>query len=159
MVAEHGTGRAPCEQFLPIEGSWRRVVRLGTSRATTSAEAGAENGQPSALLLSHTQSLWPSLGGDRQRRLLATEKGGWRYLTRRLEQKRGKEKVEVLGDAFSDVFAKRGSQRKPGEDLADYDLRVKGLVRKFDKAIKDFGSEGKMPQELLYMDGVCFTCA
>ena len=48
---------------------------------------------------------------------------GWRYLLRFLEQKRGQEKVDVLGDAFSDSFVKKGAQRKDGEELVDYELR------------------------------------
>ena len=73
---------------------------------------------------------------------------GWRYLLRFLEQKRGKEKVDVLGDSFSDFFVKKDAQRKDGEELVDYELRFRTMVRRLDKAVRDSGSEGKIPQEL-----------
>ena len=76
------------------------------------------------------------------------DKEEWRYLLRHLEQKRGKEKVDVLGDAFSDFFVKKDALRREGEEFADYELCFRTLVRRLDKAVRDSGSEGRIPQEL-----------
>ena len=75
-------------------------------------------------------------------------KDGWKYLLRHLEQKRGKEKVDVLGDAFAEFFIKRDTYRREGEELGDFELRFRTMVRRLDKAIRDSGSEGRMPQEV-----------
>lgn len=73
---------------------------------------------------------------------------GWRYLLDFLEGKRGKAKIDVLGDLFTDVFVKRETLRREGEELSDYEPRFRQLIRKLDKAIKDTGTDGKIPSEL-----------
>lgn len=73
---------------------------------------------------------------------------GWRYLLEFLESKRGKEKVDVLGDMFTEFFLKKDSHRKDGEDLADYEPRFRQLVRRLDKAVAETGTQGKIPPEL-----------
>ena len=73
---------------------------------------------------------------------------GWRYLLEFLESKRGKEKVDVLGDMFTEFFLKKDSHRKEGEDLADYEPRFRQLVRRLDKAVAETGTQGKIPPEL-----------
>ena len=73
---------------------------------------------------------------------------GWRYLLDFLEKRRGKEKVDLLGDTFTEFFLRPESQRKHGEELTDYEPRFRQLVRKLDKAVLDAGSQQKMPPEL-----------
>lgn len=75
-------------------------------------------------------------------------KEGWKYLLQFLEKKRGKEKVDLLGDAFTEFFIRREDQRRDGEELSDYALRFSTLVRRLDKAVKESGAEGRIPQEL-----------
>ena len=74
---------------------------------------------------------------------------GWRYLMKFLEGTRGKEKVDLLGDAFHDFFIKKEVYRREGEELGEYEHRFKLLQRRLDKAVADSGSDGKVPSELL----------
>ena len=76
------------------------------------------------------------------------KEGGWKYLLEFLESRRGKEKIDVLGDLFTEFFVKKESHRKDGEDLTDYEPRFRQLVRRLDKAVADTGSIGKIPTEL-----------
>lgn len=73
---------------------------------------------------------------------------GWRYLLNYLEAKRGKEKIDLLGDLFTEFFVKKDSHRRDGEDLADYEPRFRSLVRRLDKAVKETGADGRIPTEL-----------
>ena len=74
---------------------------------------------------------------------------GWRYLVKFLEGTRGKEKVDLLGDAFHDFFIKKEVYRRENEELGEYEHRFKLLQRRLDKAVADSGSDGKVPSELL----------
>ena len=76
------------------------------------------------------------------------KENGWRYLLSYLEGKRGKEKIDLLGDLFTEFFAKKDAHRKDGEDLTDYEPRFRLLVRRLDKAVKESGADGKIPTEL-----------
>eukprot|EP00434_Breviolum_minutum_P020902 symbB.v1.2.018439.t1/scaffold1472.1/size116813/1 len=60
---------------------------------------------------------------------------GWRYLLEFLEKKRGREKVDVLGDSFSDFFLKKDVHRREGESLSDYEPRFRQLIRRLEKAM------------------------
>ena len=73
---------------------------------------------------------------------------GWRYLLTFLEGKRGKEKIDLLGDLFTEFFVKKETHRREGEDLADYEPRFRQLVRRLDKAVRESGADGKIPTEL-----------
>ena len=76
------------------------------------------------------------------------QEAGWKYLSDFLESKRCKEKIDVLGDLFTEFFVKKEPHRKDGEDLTDYEPRFRQLVRRLDKAVADTGSTGKIPTEL-----------
>lgn len=73
---------------------------------------------------------------------------GWRHLLTHLEAKRGKEKIDLLGDLFTEFFVKKDTHRRDGEDLADFEPRFRLLVRRLDKAVKESGADGKIPTEL-----------
>lgn len=73
---------------------------------------------------------------------------GWSYLMKFLEKTRGRERIDLLGDAFNEFFLKREAYRKPGEELPDFEPRFRGMIRKLEKAMKESGSEGKIPQEV-----------
>ena len=73
---------------------------------------------------------------------------GWKYLLEFLAKTRGKEKVDLLGDAFNEFFVKRDIYRKDGEEFVDYEPRFKMLIRKLEKALKEWGSQGQIPSEL-----------
>lgn len=78
---------------------------------------------------------------------LRSEKG-WKYLLQFLEEKRGKAKIDLLGDLFTEFFSKRDTHRRDGEDLSDYEVRYRQLVRRLDKAVKESGATGSIPSEL-----------
>lgn len=65
-----------------------------------------------------------------------------------LEARRGKEKVDLLGDMFTEFFLKKESHRRDGEDLSDYEPRFRQLVRRLEKAVKETGSNAQIPPEL-----------
>ena len=73
---------------------------------------------------------------------------GWRYLLEFLEKKRGREKVDVLGDSFTDFFLKKDAHRREGETLADYEPRFRQLIRRLEKAIVESGATGQIPTGL-----------
>lgn len=73
---------------------------------------------------------------------------GWRYLLQHLEKSRGKEKVDLLGDVFTDFFVRKDVYRKEGEELVDYEPRFRQLIRRLEKALRESGAEGKIPSEV-----------
>ena len=73
---------------------------------------------------------------------------GWSYLIQHLEQTRGKTKLDLLGDTFTEFFLKKDAYRRDGEEINDFETRFRALVRKIEKALKAVGSEGKVPTEV-----------
>ena len=73
---------------------------------------------------------------------------GWSYLLKFLEGKRGRAKVDLLGDMFSEFFLKREAYRKDGEEWNDYEVRFRTLVRRMDRAVKEANTEAKIPSEM-----------
>lgn len=73
---------------------------------------------------------------------------GWQYLLKYLATTRGKEKVDLLGDAFQEFFVKKEIYRKDQEEFNDYEHRFKTLVRKLEKALKESGANGTVPSEI-----------
>lgn len=74
---------------------------------------------------------------------------GWKYLLQFLEKTRGRQQVDLLGDSFQEFFVKKEIYRKENEEISDYEPRFKSYVRKMEKALKESGAEGKVPQEIL----------
>ena len=72
---------------------------------------------------------------------------GWSYLLKHLEKTRGKNKVDLLGDAFTELFAKKEIYRKDGEEMSDYESGFRILVRKVEKALGAV-AQAKMPSEV-----------
>lgn len=85
--------------------------------------------------------------GDIQRAELRKE-DGWSYLLKFLEGKRGRAKVDLLGDMFNEFFLKREAYRRDGEEWPDYELRFRALVRKMDRAVQEANMQAKIPSEL-----------
>ena len=76
------------------------------------------------------------------------KKDGWPYLLKHVEKTRGKTKVDLLGDAFSEFFIKRETFRKEGEEMNDFEARFRTTVRRMEKALQAVGAESKMPSEV-----------
>ena len=70
------------------------------------------------------------------------------YMLEFLESKRGKPKVDLLGDALSQYFQQSSVFRKDGETWGDYEARHDHLVRDVSKALKDTGSSATIPSEI-----------
>ena len=73
---------------------------------------------------------------------------GWAYLLKHLEATRGKTKVDLLGDAFTELFIKKDVYRRDGEELSDYESRFRILVRRVEKALTAVASSNRMPSEV-----------
>lgn len=76
------------------------------------------------------------------------KKDGWKYLIQYLEKTRGKQKVDLLGDSFSEFFMSKTMYRKENEELVDYEPRFRSMIRRLEKALRDSGAEGKVPSEI-----------
>lgn len=73
---------------------------------------------------------------------------GVTYLLGYLEGKRGKQKVDLLGDALSAYFQRTDVTRRDGENWSDYETRHSSLIRDINKALKETGSGNTVPQEI-----------
>lgn len=73
---------------------------------------------------------------------------GRQYLLKYLADTRGKEKVDLLGDAFQEFFVKKEIYRKDQEEFNDHEHRFRTLVRKWEKALKESGASGTVPSKI-----------
>jgi hypothetical protein len=73
---------------------------------------------------------------------------GVEYLMRELRKLRGKGEVDVLGDSFKAYFHDNDIKRKDKEELQDYLNRYRKIRKEVDIALKEIGSDGKIPEEL-----------
>ena len=64
-------------------------------------------------------------------------KAGFEYLLQFLREKRGKQQVDLLGDALGKCFQPGEAVRKDAESLSDYELRHGALLRDMTKAMKE----------------------
>ena len=85
------------------------------------------------------------------------EETGAEYLLAFLKKQRGKDKVDLMGDALRDLFMKPDVHRKEGEEFVDYIPRYRAYVKAVDSALKELAPEKKMPEELYgwYLLNVC----
>ena len=73
---------------------------------------------------------------------------GYQYLLKFLKEKRGKQDVDVLGDALGRYFQSGEAVRKEGENLSDFELRHSALVREMSKAMREVGTSSSVPSEI-----------
>ena len=73
---------------------------------------------------------------------------GWHYLLTFLEDQRGRAKVDILGDTFTEFFLRKDACRRDGEEINDYENRFKTLMRRMEKALAETNSTAKMPPEV-----------
>ena len=76
------------------------------------------------------------------------QQDGWKFLLTFLEGTQGKEKIDLLGDVFSDFFLKKDVFRKEGEELSEYEPRFRQLLRRLETTLAESGAEGKIPSEV-----------
>ena len=75
-------------------------------------------------------------------------KAGFEYLLQFLREKRGKQQVDLLGDALGKCFQPGEAVRKDAESLSDYELRRGALLRDMTKAMKEVGASNTVPSEI-----------
>ena len=78
------------------------------------------------------------------------QEGGLDYLLSFLKEKRGKQQVDILGEAFEKYFQSSDVLRRDKESLNDYEQRLSIYTRDIDRALAELsGSEGiKVPTEI-----------
>ena len=82
---------------------------------------------------------------DREK--LRKEKG-YEYLLEYLKTKRGKEQVDLLGDALEKYFTSGDSHRREGENMADFEMRHAALIRDMTKAMREVRATEQIPTEI-----------
>ena len=89
---------------------------------------------------------WP-LARTMDREKLCKE-DGVEYMIDFINKKRGPEKIDELGEAFSKYFKSTELLRSHGEDYQDYELRHDKAVLDVTTALQSSGIEGTIPNEL-----------
>jgi hypothetical protein len=71
------------------------------------------------------------------------------YLVKLLKDQRGKDKVDLLGDAMRDLLHKADAQRNDGEEVMDYLPRYqyKTYVKAIQTAFEEINKKAAMPEE------------
>ena len=75
-------------------------------------------------------------------------KDGVEYLLEYLKGKRGKQEVDLLGDALEHYFQTGEAVRRDGESLNDFEQRHAVLVRDIAKAMVELGIKDTVPTEI-----------
>ena len=73
---------------------------------------------------------------------------GWAYLLKHLERIRRNKKVDLLGDAFTELFTKKETHRRDGEEMNDFEARYRTVVREVDNALTEVSPSSKMPSKV-----------
>lgn len=73
---------------------------------------------------------------------------GVSYLLDFLKEKRGKQEVDLLGDALQQYFQTNEVIRREGENLNDYEQRHSSYVRDITKAMTEIGCKESVPTEI-----------
>ena len=76
------------------------------------------------------------------------KKDGAQYLLKYLKAQRGRDRVDLLGDALTELFGKAEVQRKEGEEFVDYLPRYRQFVKAIDVAFQELRQDApSMPRE------------
>ena len=73
---------------------------------------------------------------------------GLDYLLKFLKQKRGKQQVDMLGEAFEKYFQSNEIVRQDRENLNDYEQRLTVFTRDIERALSEIDSNVKVPTEI-----------
>ena len=98
------------------------------------------------LVRNLTGKAWETAVGLEREKLKSED--GVNYLLSYLEEKRGCQKVDVLGDALGVYFQKSELARKDGEVWNDFEARHAAKVRDINKALVAVGAKGDTPSEI-----------
>ncbi len=75
------------------------------------------------------------------------KKEGAQYLVTYLKEQRGKDRVDIMGDALRDFFKKPEVRRREGEEFSEFLPRFRHYSKAVDVALKEVNPEKKMPDE------------
>ena len=75
------------------------------------------------------------------------EKAGTEYLLEFLKKQRGRDHVDLMGDALHDVFSKPDVSRRDGEEFMEFLPRFRHYVKAVDQAFAGVQGAKAMPQE------------
>ena len=75
------------------------------------------------------------------------KKDGAQYLVTYLKEQRGKDRVDIMGDALRDFFKKPEVKRREGEEFSEFLPRFRHYSKAVDVALKEVNPEKKMPEE------------
>ena len=73
---------------------------------------------------------------------------GLEYLLTFLKGKRGKQQVDILGEAFEKFFQSGDAIRRDRENLTDYEQRLSVFYRDIKRGLQEMGAETEVPQEI-----------
>ena len=73
---------------------------------------------------------------------------GLEYLLDYLKGKRGKQQVDILGEAFEKYFQSGDAVRQDRESLTDFEQRLSVHFRDIRRALQELGSTSEVPQEI-----------
>ena len=76
------------------------------------------------------------------------KKDGLDYLLGYLRQKRGKQQVDILGEAFEKYFQSPEVVRRDKDSLNDYEHRLAAFTRDIQRALNELGSCGQVFSEI-----------
>lgn len=83
---------------------------------------------------------------DVDREKLRGDKGA-EYLLEHLKSHRGRDKVDLMGDALKDLFQKADVIRREGEEFSEYLPRYRTYVKAVDNAFREAGTNKEMPRD------------
>ena len=148
-MAAYGAGDGHVNPKLPTwDGSWKT---FSDYRFACQLEFDGCKDDDKALLAPRlvrnlTGRAWEcSLEVEREELCKST---GVEYLLKFLRDRRGKEHVDLLGDAFHQYFQTGDAVRREGENLTDYEQRHAHFLRDIDKAMVEIGGQNKVPREI-----------
>ncbi|CAE7590731.1 unnamed protein product [Symbiodinium natans] len=76
------------------------------------------------------------------------KKEGLDYLLKYLKEKRGKQQVDILGEAFEKYFQSGDAIRQDRECLTDFEQRVSVHFRDIARALQEMGTSVEVPSEI-----------
>jgi len=98
------------------------------------------------LVRNLTGKAWEAITDIDRKKL--KHKEGVSYLLTYLAEKRGRQKVDLLGEALGAYFQKPDVSRRDGEPWSDYETRHDAYIREINKALREIGSSTTVPTEI-----------
>ena len=98
------------------------------------------------LVRNLTGKAWEAVTDIDRKRL--KDKEGVTYMLTYLAEKRGRQKVDLLGEALGAYFQRSDVSRRDGENWSDFEARHDAFIREINKALREIGSSSTVPTEI-----------